>query len=742
MGNEAGLIIRISGEAADFEKEIDKIKGVTKSLEDQLGAVAKTSGIAFAALAAAGGIAVHAFGESEKASKELTLTLQNQGIASQKLIEDYDALAKAIQKKTGVDDDAVTSGLAVLQNFVGQREISAELAGAMVDLAEKTGSIESAAQALGRGINGNTRVLKQFGIEVKESATKEERLAQITEQVTQKFGGLAETNGKGVGSLRGLTTAFGNFLEGVGKRLAPTLERAALLATEFFQTLADNGPLLTVITEVGKLAAVILGLVAAGATAAIAIVKIRDAILIAEAAMKILGLSTRALVGATGIGLILIIAAEIALNWGTIWPFLTKTYQVFVDSVSALSSALGKLLLGVINFNPAKIKEGLDEAKAVIAKGYAEIAGQQAPSVGVEQDAGKRAAAKAAAEEAIADEQRKQAVFQAEREADLLSAQQASEQMIALKKQEVELLKQIENDKNAAIRGLLEEQLEQNQARQEEQVAADAERHRVFLEEFLAQDANFQKLSTEQQEAFLQKNGKTLTDALLSEKQAEEKSHVDRVKKKIEFYNKLKEEGAAFAGFQTALQDAMNSREVQGFKKGTSELLPLVNSKNATLKSIGKAAAVADITMKTAQSAMNAFEGFSKIPIVGIPLGFAAAAAVVAFGVEQVGNVLSAQSGGVVPGFNAGGDSIPSILQAGEFVVPRQSFEETVSAVADTRAQQSTQASSGVATPGAGGAGQGVDVRLQFSGDGAEKFLTARRVEARSLGTLREAQTA
>jgi hypothetical protein len=75
------------------------------------------------------------------------------------------------------------------------------------------------------------------------------------------------------------------------------------------------------------------------------------------------------------------------------------------------------------------------------------------------------------------------------------------------------------------------------------------------------------------------------------------------------------------------------------------------------------------------------------------------------------------------------------MLEPGELVVPKNSFDSVISAVANQKSEQSGK--SGSVTESARSGGQLTAV-LEFSGDGAEKFLTARQVEARSLGIIRE----
>ena len=326
------------------------------------------------------------------------------------------------------------------------------------------------------------------------------------------------------------------------------------------------------------------------------------------------------------------------------------------------------------------------------------------------------------------------------RELDLLQAQQGSDAAIELKKKEIETLKSIKDAESESDRARLELSLAENRRKQDEQFLIDIERRTAVQDEILANDETFLKLSTVQQKAYLEERSKGLEAMYLTEKQARDKAIDDEAKKRIEANNKRLTEQARYGEAFATINAAVNSTQVQGFSQATSQLTGLANSRNSTLRAIAKAAAVADITIKTAQSAVNVFQGFTQaipFPPVGIPLGLAAAAAVVAYGAEQIGNVLGAAQGGVVPGFNRGGDGTPALLQPGELITPRQNFDEVINSVAESRANQSVQASAGVG-PAPGGGQAGGAFELRFSGDNAEKFLTARRVEARNLGTLRD----
>lgn len=741
------LIIKISAEAKEFEDTVGDIKKQTEGLESQLSSIAKISGAAFAGLTAAAGLSIKAFADADKASKDLTIALQNQGIASDELIGRYKSLAAEVQKKTGIDDDAIVKGQAILQSFLGQTEVSEKLTFALANLSEKTGSVESAAEILGRGIAGNTRGLKQFGITVDENLDKNERLSKILEQVNQKFDGLAASGNQGLGSLRGLKAASSDFLENVGERLAPAVISVVVALTNFFNKLNENGPLIDFIVETGKIAALVTGVVTALATAGIALVKLQQAFAIAQAAVTAFGLASKVAVGATGIGLLLIVAAEIYANWNKIFPVIQAVYVTFANNIAKISEGLGEILLGVFNFSPSSAKSGINKLKSVLVEGFDNIKkavpveGELSLAKAVTSTPAQIAAAKAANDKLAQQDQDRRDRIQAENELVLLTLNNASQATIDLKKKEIETLKLFEEEKYAAQRDALIAQLEQIQLIQEEQAGIDLEKQKTFDDLKLVQQTEFQAKTEAQRNLFLEKNKQKLLEQIKTEKELRDTAILDAQKATIDANNKKLAEQVKFGTAYATINAALNTQEVTGAKSAADSLVALSNSKNAQLKAIGKAAAVTQIAIDTAKGAIAVYANFQTaipFPPVSIPLGIGAAAAIIAYGAERTANVLAAADGGIVPGLNKGGDSVSSFLQPGELVVPRSNFDEVVNAVADQRSSAS-QSLTGTASGDGGPGSSSIMVDLRFSGDNAEKFLTARQVEARSLGTLREA---
>lgn len=718
----ADLLVTISGDTKNFSKAIDEIKEKTEDLQGGLEGIAEKAGLSYAAMIALAGIAVHAFAESEKASNTLELSLQNQGIATSDLFSRYKELADELQKKSGIDNDQIVKGESILQNFLGQAEASDELITAMVDLAARTGSVESAAELLGRGIEGNTRGLKQFGIEIDSNADKQQRIAEITEKVTQKFAGLAEVNNSGLGSFQGLKVAVDDFFKAMGERLAPAVTAAVVQLTDFFNTLDENGPLLDFIFEIAKIVATIAGVVTAVATVSLTIIKLQQAFQIAQAAMTAFGAASQIAVGATGLGLLLIVGLEIYENWGKIFPVIESMYHSFVNNVTNLTKALGDILSGLTALDPTKIKQGLDEAKAIMSEGLSNINDLRQEDIQrevVQNDQKKQVATAAAAFE-ITIEKNKMQALQATRDLNRISEANQSTALIDLKKKEVELLNKLHAERNLAERAAITERLTLNQGEQ----ATELMKMNQFNAQVLAGNEKFMALSEADQKDFVQKHQANLLASYQTEKEAKQAFLAASLKQDVDAHNTFLSEQQKYGTAYATISKAMHSEEFQGTSSAVGNLVGLQKSKNAELKTIGKAAAIADITIKTGQAAMAVFAGFSAIPIVGPILGAIGAAAAIAYGVEQIADVTAAADGGMITGGIPNVDSVHVLAQQGELVVPKQNFDEVVNAVSAQRTGNQTTFE---------GSGSGMAEIVLTLKDDLVQFIEAKLIERKRL---------
>lgn len=617
------LIIRINGDVKNFTDALDTAKKKSEDLNQTLGNITRVAAVGFAAFTAEIGLSVKAFGESEKATTQLTQALQNQGIYSKELLETYQEQATRLQNLTGISDEATLAAQRVAQGFLGQIEVTDELVLAIADLSTKMGGdMERAAEVLSKSIGTNTNMLGRYGIEIDSNVSKQERMRQAIEGVSQLMGGQAIAAGNTLeGSIKKLGEAFGDAQELIGKNFAPAVKIAADAMTSLVKSFQNNENIVKITTA----------LVAAGAATAGIITGLgllAKGFLLAQAAAAAFGvalngvtLGIRVAVGATGLGLII-------TTLTLVWQYYDQTVAItkgFVQSISTLFSGLGKIIYGVFNFDLATLKAGLAEVQNTISAGIDE--GNKV----YEQKLKERQAIEDAAEE-----EKKQKNIQRRNEENELILTDA-EQKRELKRQQVE---------------------------------AD-----------FAQEEEFRQLSNEQKALLREEDKVALMDKIKTEQDIEREALVAQESARIEANNRQladqKKHGAAYA----QINRAMHSEIYQGTKQAFGELAQLQQSSNDKLKAIGKAAAVANIIIKTAESAMNIYNGFSTIPIIGPALGIAGAAAAIAFGAEQVRTVTAAATGGIITGGTPGRDSVPALLTPGELVAPVSNFEETIGSV-------------------------------------------------------------
>lgn len=723
-GNE--LLIKISADAKNVKKAFDDVRDQTEDLEKTLGTIAKVSAVGFAALTAEVGFSLKAFAEAEAASRTLSQALQAQGIYTKELADDYKGYASAVQEATGVDDDAVVSAQAVAQGYLGQTKITKELTFAIADLAQAKGiDLNSAAALVAKTIGTNTNALAREGLEIDATASKSERFAKTLEFLQGRYAGQAAAANEGLGSLRGLQSAFGDLQEAIGERFAPAAEAAIAGLTGLFNTISGS-------EEVTNLVVALISAGLAVTALGVAIPAVVTGLGVMKAAMAAAGIATtttklavNALIGATGIGLLVVAITELALHWDKVWPRVTQVAKGAVEALSGAFGGLGKILSGAFTLDIDQIKEGLEQVKQAFSKGaevaFADLPKQAEDATKKQNEVLKSAADKRAADEAV-EEQRKIALAKASQDVQILQLKNASQAAVDIKKAEVETLKAILASQNETEKALLQEKYERLRASEDEQRALDLERNREYAQ--LLKEARDETSTQELEDLtiFQEQKRAQIAASQLTEQEAEQKVLNDALQRRIDSNNKRLIEQKRFGEAYAAINQLVQSQEVQGAKSAAGELVALTQSKNANLKAIGKAAAIANIVVKTAESAMNIYAGFSTIPFIGPALGVAGAAAAIAFGAEQVGNVTAAASGALVTGGTPGRDSVPYLLEPGELVAPKKNFEEVVQGVQYMRGMQ----------PAGEGGGASARIELSFTDDVMD-FIEAKLVERRNL---------
>ena len=687
------LLIKINADAKNAEQAFDEVKAQTEDLENQLNKVATISGVAFAALTAEIYLSVKAFEEGAVASRELSTALQNQGIYTAKLSEQYKEYADTVKAATGIDDDAITKAQAVAQTYLGQTKITKELTFAIADLgASMGGDLNAAAEKIGRTIGTTTNAFAKQGLQISDTATEAERAAKVMEFVQAKAGGLAADLNKAGGYANSVAIAFGDLQKAIGARFAPAVELGRQKIAAFFDAISNNPVLVDIIASLITAGAVIAGLATAVAIAIPAFTAL-------TAAMAAFGVASNvALAGIpAAIGLVVAALTYMALNWDKTVAYVRSLTAGLSTFITESFSGISKVITGAFTLDTGKITEGINQLKGAYTKAkddsiktFQDVTAGQA--VELEKQDQQR---KAFADKEAAKKREHQANLVAIEKATLellrLQNEYASQAQIDLKTKEIEVLKALDQEKSAAEIQLLKERRDQILALEDEQKAEDLERL-VAFEQLKAEtkaelDQQNIQVTTELRDAQLQQ----LQAQAQSEADIERQLQADILTRRTNARNQelldRKKYGVAIA----LINQAITSEEVKGVADASKDLVALQQSKNQTLKEIGKAAAVADITISTAQAAMRIYTGFATIPIVGPALGVAGAAAAVAFGAERISQVTSAADGGEITGGVPGKDSVPAMLMPGELVVPARNFDEVVGAVQTDRGGSNEQ---------------------------------------------------
>lgn len=245
---------------------------------------------------------------------------------------------------------------------------------------------------------------------------------------------------------------------------------------------------------------------------------------------------------------------------------------------------------------------------------------------------------------------------------------------------------------NAEERKLALENLTLKHEQERAEIAQNLELIALQRAEALQREEELEKLFEENKIAnadlISEEDQVRLAEKLQNEEEIKQQFATQEAERVIAERNQRLADEQQFGERFAAINAFFRQQDIQNAKDASGQLIKLTQSKNATLKTIGKAAASANAAISTAEGAIAAYKSLAGIPIVGPALGAAAAAALIAFGVEQQQSILAANTGGLVPNINgarSGVDSVPSLLTPNEIVAPAQSFDEVVEGTALAR---------------------------------------------------------
>ncbi len=239
--------LNVVANADGVQKVFAQVEGRTDGFGKKLGAVFGGLQLdrAVQGLVNFGKESVAAFKESEDSAARLDDAFARFPSLADTNADALRKLNEQLAKKTKFDDDATSSGQAVLAQFgLTGRQVT-ELTPLLQDYAAKTGKdLPSAADALGKAILGQGRALKEIGIDFKDTGSATGNFEQLVGGLRSQVGGFAEKEGStAAGQSAILANQFGELQETVGSKLLPVLMRltsAGLAVVSWLQNLSPG----------------------------------------------------------------------------------------------------------------------------------------------------------------------------------------------------------------------------------------------------------------------------------------------------------------------------------------------------------------------------------------------------------------------------------------------------------------------------------------------------------------------
>lgn len=701
------LVFDIEAVNKKFRDAVDDSVKRTQNLEQNLQSITRTAGVAFAGLSASVGFFVNEAAKIETINTQFEV-LTGSVLGAEKAVSQLQEISAstpfAFEEVAAAGKQLLGFGFSVdslTENINNLGDVAAASGAPITDLSLIFGQVAAAGKLTGerllqlqeRAIPIGPALAQTLGVaesSIRELVSKgavdfetfQKAFRSLSAEGGFAFGGLEKQSQTLQGQLSTLGDNFSLVAAGIGRELLPVAKELTTALIGVFQELRNNPEFLETAANVAKVALVTTGLVTALGSLGLIFIKI-----------KVILVGITAAVGAFGTVLAsipLAIGAIVAIvTGGLIGAFLTYDSKLsftqnltenFAKRIAALFSGLGSVIKGAFTLNTQDIKDGLNEIKLAFSEAGTDIvAGRE------------------------------------KLEADRLARQQ--------KEIEDEKLKQealIEEEKAANARKLENQKLLEQQKR-------EAKLESEALDRELDAELNDIKLQLGRE--FNEKEEEALRESLTKKREEKNQNFAKDILELQKQRQKEAEEEKKFGKTFVALKKATETDQFKNAQNFSNATIQLQRSSNSTLKGIGKAAALTRIGIETAQGAISAYSSLAGIPVIGPALGAAAAAAVVAFGAEQTSGVLAAQTGGRVPGFGSG-DRIPAMLEPGELVVPKQSFEDVIEAETSRRLGES----------GSGQGGGIMEVLIGFTDNAfeiiEEKLIERRRIDRIGLGSL------
>lgn len=251
----ADLLIKIGADSYEFQQKAKEVEKGLAGLEKKLTNVGKTLSMRLTApLMALGAVSLKNADIQQQAESRLLNALKGRSDVQQRLLTQ----ASELQSRSVLGDEVIIGQQAYLASLGMTEEQIGKVIEASAQLSAATGmTLESAVKNLAKTFGGLTGELGESIPKLKEFTTEQLKNGEAVDFILQNYKGFAETAAKeGLGAVKQLKNAWGDFTEQIGAVMIPAVNTLAKALSKVVAALQSMSPLTKkVIVAIGGVAA-------------------------------------------------------------------------------------------------------------------------------------------------------------------------------------------------------------------------------------------------------------------------------------------------------------------------------------------------------------------------------------------------------------------------------------------------------------------------------------------------------
>ena len=253
----ADLLIKIGADSYEFQQKAHQVEKDMGRLEKKLTSVGKSLSMKLTApLMALGAVSLNNADVQQQAEARLLTALKGRSDVQQRLLTQ----ASELQSRSVLGDEVIIGQQAYLASL-GMTEVQiGKVIEAAAQLSAATGmTLESAVKNLAKTFGGLTGELGESIPKLKEFTTEQLKNGEAVDFILENYKGFAETAAKeGLGAVKQLKNAWGDFLEQIGSTMLPAVNNLAQALSRAVGVLQSMSPLSQkLIIAIGGIAAAI-----------------------------------------------------------------------------------------------------------------------------------------------------------------------------------------------------------------------------------------------------------------------------------------------------------------------------------------------------------------------------------------------------------------------------------------------------------------------------------------------------